>query len=208
MVVMARPKRQGVRRSEMVSAATTAITKRGMTGLRIKDVAEEAGLSAGLVSYYYPSLEDLLVEVHEHAVDRFYRRRHDAVQDLADPVERLRTTVRLGIPDAADDPLCTVLYELHLHASRNATHSALLSTLFDLEVSLYSTVLEIGRSQGVFTPSMPTEEIARTAVSLEDAYGLHIIARNRRIEPWTARNSVLRYLDTVLSCSITEFAAD
>lgn len=207
MMNMARPKKQENRRHEMVAAATAAIAQRGLTGLRIKDVAQEAGLSAGLVSYYYPSMEDLLLEVHEAAVDRFYRRRLDAVRECSDPVERLCRTVQLGIPDSADDPLCVVLYELHVHASRNPRHSVLMTTLFDLEVSLYTTALEIGRSHGTFTFTASADEIAQTAVGLEDAFGLHIVARNRRISAIGARNSVLRYLEAMLGCRLGAFEA-
>lgn len=189
----------------MVLAATAAIARRGLTGLRIKDVAQEAGLSAGLVSYYYPSMEDLLLEVHEAAVDRFYRRRLEVVRECCDPVERLHKTVRLGIPDSAEDPLCAVLYELHVHAGRNPRHSVLMTTLFDLEVSLYTTALEIGRSNGAFTFTASADEIAQTAVGLEDAFGLHIVARNRRISPLGARNSVLRYLEAMLGCHLGRF---
>ena len=55
-----------------VEAAGRAVVRRGVRGLRVKDVAAEAGISAGLVSYYFPDLDDLLVDLHEHSVDRFY----------------------------------------------------------------------------------------------------------------------------------------
>jgi AcrR family transcriptional regulator len=202
-----RPKKQESRRGEMVAAAGRAIMSRGITGLRVKDVAAAAELSAGLVSYYYPSIDDLLIEVHQDALDRFYWARYRAVQDLTDPAARLRETVRRGIPDAADDVVCRVLYELHLHASRSSVHAALMSALFDREVSLYTTAMDIGRASGVFAPSGPPLEIARNAVALEDAYGLHIVGGNRAITPILARNNVLGYLSTALDCELAAFAA-
>ena len=72
MTTMARPKEQTARRAELVAAAGRAVVRRGVRGLRVKDVAAEAGISAGLVSYYFPDLDDLLVDLHEHSVDRFY----------------------------------------------------------------------------------------------------------------------------------------
>ncbi|NUS50865.1 MAG: TetR family transcriptional regulator, partial [Nocardioidaceae bacterium] len=60
---MARPKEQAARRQELVAAAGRVIVQRGVRGLRVKDVAAQAGISAGLVSYYYPDLGDLRSEV-------------------------------------------------------------------------------------------------------------------------------------------------
>ncbi|MDJ0394850.1 TetR/AcrR family transcriptional regulator [Rhodococcus sp. G-MC3] len=202
---MARPKQQAARRREMVLAASAAICERGLTGLRIKDVAERAGLSAGLVSYYYSDLDDLVREVHESAVDRFHRARHDAVRDIVDPVQRLRRTVYLGIPESSDDQLCQVLYELHLHAARSPAHSVLMRTLFELEVSLYVCVIEQGVDAGEFDGRGRVQSIATTTVLLEDAYGLHLVGRNEAVSPTSARNGVLDYLAGALSCPMSAF---
>ncbi len=43
---MARPRRQDARRSEIITAATVAIAERGLIGLRLKDIAEAAAMSA------------------------------------------------------------------------------------------------------------------------------------------------------------------
>ncbi len=47
----------------------------GAVGLRVKDVAERAGLAPSSVLYYYPSLDELLIEVSRGAIERFTERR-------------------------------------------------------------------------------------------------------------------------------------
>jgi AcrR family transcriptional regulator len=194
MSLMARPKEQAARRQELVAAAGRAIVERGVRGLRVKDVAAEAGISAGLVSYYYPDLGDLLVDVHEHSVDRFYWSRMRQVEGVPDSPGRLRALAGGGLPSGPDDELCLTLYELHLHAARDRTHAALMTSLFDREVSLYVMVLQQGAAAGELVLAAPALDVATNAVALEDAYGLHIVARNTRVDPGRARSLLLSYL--------------
>lgn len=201
-VAMARPRNQTARRRQLVAAAGRVIAARGLAGLRIKDVADEAGLSAGSVSYYFPELEHLLLDVHHDVVDRYYWLRMDAVAGADDPRDKLNQLVDQGIPDDAADLMGLVLYELHLSAARDKAHAVLMSGLFDREVSLYATVLEAGTARGVFAPIDDLRAAATNAVVLEDAYGLHLVGRNQSIGPQEARRFIRAYLAGVTGCDL------
>jgi len=204
MAAMARPREQTARRAELVVAAGRAIVDRGVRGLRIKDVAAQAGISAGLVSYYYPDLDDLLVDLHEHSVDRWYWSRMKLVEGAGDATTRLRRLAAGGIPDSADDELVLTLYELHLHAARDRTHAALMTSLWDREVSLYAMVLQEGQGRGEFTLRTSALDVASNAVALEDAFGLHIVARNSRLDSSRARSLLLGYLSEATGADLRE----
>lgn len=148
-------------------------------------------MSAGLVSYYYPNLDDLLVELHEYSVERFYWSRMNLIDGVVTGRDRLLALARSGIPDPDDEPLSLTLYELHLHAARDRTHAVLMTSLFDREVSLYTMVLGQGLSSGEFRLSASALDIATNAVALEDAYGLHLVARNSRVDAARARRLLL-----------------
>lgn len=164
-------------------------------------------MSAGLVSYYYQDLDDLVLEVHHDAVDRFYWARLGVVESVNDPREKIAMLATRGIADATWDELSVVLYELHLQGSRNKFHATLMTTLFDREVSLYCGVLELGRAQGVFALRAPLRTVATNAVALEDAYGLHIAGRNVRVTPATARSLLLSYLASMTACDLESAAS-
>lgn len=186
-----------------MAAAGRAIVARGMAGLRVRDVAEEAGLSAGLVSYYYRDLDDLVLDVHQDAVDRFYWARSRATEEVRDPRERIVRLVEAGLPTDTDDPVCRVLYEIHVHAARSRVHAALMTALWDREVSLYVAALQHGRDVGVFRLQASAADIAANAVALEDAYGLHIVGGNSSVPHERARELVLRFLETQTGCPLT-----
>ncbi|GAB92906.1 TetR/AcrR family transcriptional regulator [Gordonia rhizosphera] len=196
---MARPRRQDARRAEIINAAALAIAERGLVGLRIKDIAAAAGLSPGSVAYYYPELDDLLLAVHEAAVTRFYRARRDAIADVTDPMRRLGVLIDLGICDP-DDPMSPALYELHLHSARADRHAELMTQLFEREASLYREVIDQGVAEGVFTVDGDIAHVASAAIAIEDGFGLHLVGRNRRVDPAWVRASLRQFLAAALGC--------
>ncbi|MCG7205109.1 TetR/AcrR family transcriptional regulator [Streptomyces arenae] len=179
-----RPRNQTARREALVSAAGRAITQRGLEGLRIKDIADAAGVSQGSVLYYYPELSDLVLEVHREAVESYLASRQEAYDSApaTDPAARLLALLRSGLPTVADDPVHALLYELHRRAGRSPGHAELMASLFSREVALYTTALEVGAAVGIFTLAGNPRDLAHGLVALEDGYGLHMISHNAALK--------------------------
>jgi AcrR family transcriptional regulator len=179
---MARPRRQEARRSELLDAALRAIVKNGPDGARLNKVAEEAGLTSGAVLYYYPDIDELVLEANRVGMERFHDQRQQMLDALPDdPVVQLRALVRSGLPRDSEDPDVRLLCELGGSAGRNPVIAALLTALYDRQVSMYEVVLEKGAATSVFRLTMPSRTIARNLVALEDAYGYRIAARHPTI---------------------------
>lgn len=199
---VARPKDQAERRGDLVRAAARAIAETGVAGLRVRDVAEQAGLSAGLVSYYYKTLDELVLAVHADAVRRFYSARREAIERIEDPLVQLVELVRRGTPDDVGDLLFRVLYQLHVHAARSAGHAALMSSLWEQEVSLYELVLTRGAERGTLTLRSSPRQIAETVVALEDAVGLHVVGNNPAVTVESARALVAALVEREVGRSL------
>ncbi|MFE4252458.1 TetR/AcrR family transcriptional regulator [Streptomyces sp. NPDC056910] len=195
-----RPKNQTARREALVDAAGRAIAERGLEGLRIKDIAAEAGMSAGSVLYYYPEMDELVLEVHRGAVEHYLTARQGAVDGATGAAARLRALVASGLPGGSGDAVHGLLFELHRRADRSSGHATLMASLFAREVALYATVLEVGAAVGEFTLTEPVADLARNLVALEDGYGLHIVSRNAELTPDVARRLLLGYARTVAGC--------
>ncbi|MFF1567234.1 TetR/AcrR family transcriptional regulator [Streptomyces sp. NPDC058293] len=197
-----RPKNQTARREALVDAAGRAIAERGLEGLRIKDIAAEAGMSAGSVLYYYPEMGELVLEVHRGAVERYLAARQGAVDGATGAAARLRALVGSGLPGGSGDAVHGLLFELHRRADRSSGHATLMASLFAREVALYATVLEVGAAVGEFTLTEPVADVARNLVALEDGYGLHIVSRNAELTPDVALRLLLGYARTVTGCPV------
>lgn len=191
---MARPKRQDKRRASLVAAAQRAIVKHGPDGAILNRIAEEANVAPQTVTYYYPDVSGLLLDAVRHAMDRFYNARVEALGNFSGPAdEQLKLMISLGLPATTEDPEVRLLCEMGGASARFPIIAALLSTLFDREVSMYRAVLEAGAASGVFQLQRPSEEIARNLVSLEDAYGYRLIGHHPTISSRRALDLILGY---------------
>lgn len=199
-VGMARPRNQTARRAQLLESALDAIRDRGVAALRIRDVADAAGVSPGTVHYYFDDLDRLLFEIHDQACDRFFRDRMAAIGDLDDAPARLATMIDTGLPASRDDATVIALYEIDLYKRGNPLHAVLGRGLYDRQVALYHGILELGRSQGRFQLQEPVLDIAQNLVALEDAYGMHIISGNRSLPASRCRDLMLSYARTVTAC--------
>ncbi len=191
---MARPKRQEQRRSELVAAAQRAIAQHGPDGARLNRVAEQAGLTSGAVLYYYPNLDDLVLEANRAGMERFYEQRVRMLESLPDdPVVRILALIGSGLPVDAMDTEVRLLCELGGSAGRNTTSAALLTSLYDRQVSMYQVVLEQGAARGIFSLKSDSLAIARNLVALEDAYGYRMIAQHPVIDHEGATALIVSY---------------
>ncbi|GLX92098.1 TetR/AcrR family transcriptional regulator [Herbidospora sp. NBRC 101105] len=190
---MTQRKSRADRRVELIDAARRAMIQHGAEGVHLNQIAEEAGLTSGAVLYHYPDLRDLLIEAHHAGMERFYEQRVKKISGIADPAQKLITTIRSGLPEGPDDAGVRLLCELGGAAGRNRVYGTLLTTLYDRQVAMYQTILEIGAAQGVFKLAGDSEQIARNLVALEDAYGYRIIARHHSIGPDEAVGLILDF---------------
>lgn len=190
---MATRKSRTERREDLIEAARRAMIRHGTDSVLLNQVAEQAGLTSGAVLYHYPDLSALLLEAHHAGMERFYELRVKRIAGITDPVEKLVVTIRSGLPTDADDADVRLLCELGGSAGRNRVYAALLTTLYDRQVSMYQTILELGAVRGVFTLATDSQTIARNLVALEDAYGYRIVARHPTLHTPEAAELILSY---------------
>lgn len=174
---MARPRQQDARREHLVGAARAAIIRRGLGATRVRDVADQAGVATGTVTYYFRELDELFDLVFAEAVDRFCTDREQQADSHDDPGRRLTAVLRSGLPTGPDDELCCLLYEFSPQARRRPGDALLRKQLYERQVDLYRRILVDGAESGAFTLRSPAGQVAANLVALEDAYGYHVIAQ-------------------------------
>jgi AcrR family transcriptional regulator len=199
---MMRRKDQGERRAQLAAAAREVLLGRGAVGLRVKDIAERAGMSSSTVLYYYPEVDDLLLEVARSATDRFADKRARAVRELSDPVEQLRLAICLGVPTGPDDAESRLLYELDALTGTSTAFAALSTAYFDRQVSLYESVLAAGEAAGRFDLAAPIDTVARGLVALEDGLGLQVVLGHPSIDSGEAERVLLSHAQSMLGIEL------
>ena len=200
LIVVPRPSKHPERKAHLVQIALKAIQERGIEGLRVRDVAEMAGVSTATLHYYFDDLDGLWTEVHALAVDKFFTEREAAIAVLDDAREKMDVMIRGGVPQSADDPITVALYHID-NAKRVDQLGALLRTRsFDKQVMLYVGILELGVGQGYFTVTDPAIVIAQNLVGLEDAFCMHIIERNASLPYQRCTELMFAYARSTTGC--------
>lgn len=184
--------RSSGRKADLIVAAQRAMAQHG-TSVRLNQIADMAGVTSSAVLYHYPEVEDLLMEANRAGMERFYSERLQAIDGLHDPAERLLVTIRLGVPRGSDDEDVRLLCSLGGEAARNTVYALLLTGLYDRQVGMYSTILEVGAATGAFDLRQPPQTIARNLVALEDAYGYRIMAKHPTLDYHEAVDLILDY---------------
>ncbi|WP_105566044.1 TetR family transcriptional regulator C-terminal domain-containing protein [Microbacterium halophytorum] len=87
-----------LRRRTIVEHAWRLFAERGLSGVRISDIAEAAGVSNASVHYYFSSKQDLFAEALPYSVKLAFDRQSAELPQISDPVERLRTLIRMQLP--------------------------------------------------------------------------------------------------------------
>jgi len=180
------------RKADLISAAQRALAEHG-SAVRLNQVAEEAGVSSSAILYHYTGIEELLVEANRAGMERFYNDRLNVIAAIADPTERLIRTISLGVPRTPEDEEVRLLCSLGGEAARNTIYAVLLTSLYDRQVGMYQSILELGVSQGEFHLAQDPLTIARNLVALEDAYGYRIIAKHPTLDYHAAVELILDY---------------
>jgi phenylpropionate dioxygenase-like ring-hydroxylating dioxygenase large terminal subunit/AcrR family transcriptional regulator len=97
--------RDARRRRELIEATITSIARYGLSGTTVAKVAKLAGLSTGIVNFYFHSKQALLLATLEH-VDREFELRQEEVLERAgeDPVQLLEAMIEVDFDPEVCDP--------------------------------------------------------------------------------------------------------
>ena len=87
------------RRTAILEAASRAIARRGVRGLRVEEIAQEAGVSLGLIYYHFNDRAGLLRSALEFVNARASAYTEDAVGDASTPREKLELMLVLELGD-------------------------------------------------------------------------------------------------------------
>jgi AcrR family transcriptional regulator len=90
------------RRAELVEAAGRAIVAHGVGGFRVRDVADEAGVSQPLVSNHFRSREELVREAFVQADERATAVISERSASAANALDALRVELLLCLDDQGD----------------------------------------------------------------------------------------------------------
>ncbi|MFC1429665.1 TetR/AcrR family transcriptional regulator [Streptacidiphilus sp. N1-3] len=166
------------RRAELSAAVQRALLVRGLEGLRLRDIADEAGVTPAAV-LYYGDLDALVYQTYQQAIERYSQEREQAADQFADARDKLSACIDNGVASGPDDALTRLLFEYWPRCLRDAKAAALDSALTERQIAVYASILVLGQAQGHFTLQDPPRLLAANFVAMEDGYQMEVLAGRR-----------------------------
>jgi AcrR family transcriptional regulator len=162
------------RRAAIVEAAVRVIAARGVGQARLADIAEEAGVSLGLVQHYFRHRERLVTEAFASEAERVMRRWRAIGDSGEPPLDRLVAYLRLATPSgerAAGRTHATgwaFWIELWSTANRDPAIRAQVRDLYAAYSEPFAVAIEDGLEAGDFRLRRPVQDVVDRIVALGD----------------------------------------
>ncbi|MER5971542.1 TetR/AcrR family transcriptional regulator [Streptomyces sp. NPDC002055] len=184
-----------VRRNQVAAALVRVVAERGLARATLADVAEEAGVSVGLVQRYFRTKDELL----RFGVEYVYRRAEERVQQVAVSLPVRGTVVRLMETFLPLDPerrdelrVWLSLIQASLSDPRMAAvHQGATLAMVDG----VAEALAGAQRAGELTDAADTATEAAALVAFVDGLCLHHAATGTRFEPTALRTALTQYVD-------------
>jgi len=158
----------GVKAIRIVEAMRSSVATRGIAGSTFDAVAGAAGVSRGLLHYYFGTKERLLIEVVRREAQVRTERLERAIEAAADAEAVLDALVRSFEDWLGDGPAPVMIYEMLTLAQRNPEIAAELAVLGKRTRSHLGEALERKRAGGVISLRVAPELAAMFLFALAD----------------------------------------
>ncbi|MHB8532305.1 MAG: TetR/AcrR family transcriptional regulator [Solirubrobacteraceae bacterium] len=175
----------------IIDAMRRSVARRGTTASTFDHVSREAGVSRGLLHYYFGTKEQLLVEAvrrdGELRIEQLERRLSTATtaEDFIDLMaENLQETLR------EDPDFVTLAFELFTLARRNEDIAVEFAALTRRTREQVARMLAAAQEQGILRLHAEPEAVAEVLFSLADGLALRMLTEPDRDFTMTIRAGI------------------
>ena len=171
----------GDKAQRIVDAMRDSVAERGAAGSTFEHVAREAGVSRGLLHYYFGTKERLLVEVVRRDAELRIARL-DEMLERAQTVDDVLDVLVSSLTDMIDnDPgFFLLLYELFSAGRRNPDIQHEVGQLFERTRSHVGAVLRAKEAEGVLKLRFDAEAVVSYLFAVGDGFALQALSDPKR----------------------------
>lgn len=171
----------GEKAQRIIEAMRASVAKRGTAGSTFDRVSREAGVSRGLLHYYFGTKEQLLVE----AVRRDCELRLERLQQQLLGAQTAEAFINLAAEhlqqSVRDDPQgVTLIFELFTLSRRNKDIAAEYAALMRSTRDQVASMLAAAQREGVLRLHASPEAVAEILFSLTDGFALRMLTEPDR----------------------------
>jgi AcrR family transcriptional regulator len=163
------------RRPQILAAAARVIARRGLTGLRLADVASEAGVSIGTVQHYFGTRQRLLMATFTFETERSLNRWLSAEDDGADAWQQLLALVDIVLDPPTFRERWTRWLQFWAAYAREPRLRRSIGATYDRWRAPFERAIGAGIESGDFAPELPLDSVVDRALALLDGLALQVL---------------------------------
>jgi AcrR family transcriptional regulator len=189
----------GEKAQRIVDAMRTSVAARGIAGSTFEHVSREAGVSRGLLHYYFGTKERLLVEVVRRDSELRIARLDEPLAGAASVDDVLEVLVA-SLQDVIDNEpgYFVLLFELFTAGRRNPEIQREVGGLFSRSREHVADILRAKESEGVLSLRFDVESTVAYLFGIADGIALQVLSDpDKDFDPvFEAGTAAARYLLT------------
>ena len=187
-----------VRRRLILEAARRCIAARGLEGTTIREIAKEADISIGTITYHFSGVQDILAEALREASENFTKRFLEEADSQTGARNRLRYIVDVNLPiDEERRALWRLWLELWARASRDPALAEVHSERHAYERVAIAALVDDAVERGEVRP-VDSTAFALNFLGLLDGLGLQALIGDTGVGVETARAALYSMIDASL----------
>ncbi|MDQ3171708.1 MAG: TetR family transcriptional regulator [Acidobacteriota bacterium] len=167
------------KRAAILVAATAVFAERGFFNAQVADIARGAGIAAGTVYLYFRSKDEILTSIFDRTMKEAIAEGRAAVEDVQDPVERLRRIARLHLTRMGRDRSLAVVFQVELRQTTKFMERFSTTGLGDYLLLIQRTI-EDGQARGAFRKTLSARTAAKVVFGALDEMATNWILSRRR----------------------------
>lgn len=152
-------------RRRILDATERLIAVRGIEKVRLRDIAQEAKVSIGMIQHYFLNREIVIEEMLSAASLRRVSEWAEVASEIDDPREKLISLLDHAVTDRRR---CVVWLATISVASRNDQYLPDVARIYGAWRERLASVIESGALEGTFAPTASVDEVVDTIISLID----------------------------------------
>ena len=175
------------RHQEILTAAAKVITERGLAETRISDIAERAGVSPGLILYYFESKDRLLSDALTYTNDRFYLETSRELRRIPDARTQLDRFIQLSVPGLLPEferlEEWALWIEIWVRALRDAEMAKDREVLDRRWRAQIAAIVRHGQETGEFPVRDAADDLALRLGALIDGLAIQVLMNDSEVTP-------------------------
>jgi AcrR family transcriptional regulator len=182
----------GEKAQRIVEAMRSSVARRGTAGSTFDHVSREAGVSRGLLHYYFGTKEQLLVEAVRRDCElrmELLERRLASAQSAEDYIDLMAQNLQETVHEEPE--FVTLVFELFTLSRRNEDIAAEYAGLMQRMRGQVAAMLAVAQREGILRLHAEPEAVAEILFSLADGLALRMLAEPDRDFTATVQAGIL-----------------